>query len=182
MKVTSTKIPDVLVIEPKCFSDTRGFFLEAFSQVKYQEIGIHVPFIQDNLSGSKQGVLRGLHYQIKHPQGKLVSIIRGEVFDVVVDLRQSSKWFGQHVSVTLSEHNRHQLWIPPGFAHGFYVLSEWAEFLYKVTDIYAPDWERTIKWNDPTLNISWPILDESQLIVSEKDSRGVSFLEADKFQ
>jgi len=182
MKTTPTKIPDVLVIEPKFFSDSRGFFLEAFSQARYQEIGIHLPFIQDNLSGSKRGVLRGLHYQIKHPQGKLVSVIKGEVFDVVVDLRKGSRWFGQHVSIVLSEQNRHQLWIPPGFAHGFYVLSDWAEFLYKVTDIYAPDWERTIKWNDPALNISWPILEGSRPIVSEKDSNGVSFLQADKFQ
>ena len=182
MKTTPTKIPDVLVIEPKHFSDSRGFFMEAFSLARYQEIGIHLPFIQDNLSGSKRGVLRGLHYQIKHPQGKLVSVIKGEVFDVVLDLRKSSRWFGQHVSIVLSEQNRHQLWIPPGFAHGFYVLSDWAEFLYKVTDIYAPDWERTIKWNDPALNINWPILEGSRPIVSEKDSNGVSFQEADKFQ
>lgn len=182
MKATSTNIPDVLVIEPKFVSDSRGFFMEAFNQNRYQEIGIRLPFIQDNHSGSKQGVLRGLHYQIQHPQGKLVSVIRGEVFDVVVDLRKSSKFYGQHVSVILSEQNRHQLWIPPGFAHGFYVLSDWAEFIYKVTDIYAPDWERTIKWNDPALNISWPILEGSRPIVSEKDSNGVSFLQADKFQ
>ena len=182
MKVTPTKIPDVLVIEPRNFSDSRGFFIEAFNQSKYKEIGIDLPFIQDNLSGSKKGVLRGLHYQIKHPQGKLVSVLKGEVFDVVVDLRKGSKWFGEHVTARLSEHNRHQLWIPPGFAHGFYVLSDWAEFLYKVTDVYAPDWERTIMWNDPTLNINWPIRENFPVIVSEKDAQGCSFLEADKFQ
>lgn len=182
MKATPTPIPDVMVIEPKYISDPRGFFMEAFNQTRYREIGIDLPFIQDNLSGSKQGVLRGLHYQIIHPQGKLVSVIRGEVYDVVVDLRKSSKYFGQYIGVNLSEQNRRQLWVPPGFAHGFYVLSEWAEFLYKVTDIYSPEGERTILWNDPTLNINWPLIEGRDVIISEKDSKGIPFLEAEMFR
>ncbi len=182
MNVKPTKIPDVLVIEPKFISDERGFFMESFNQARYQEAGITHPFIQDNHSGSKKGVLRGLHYQIQHPQGKLVNVIKGEVFDVVVDIRQSSPTFGQHITEILSEENRKQLWIPPGFAHGFYVLSNWAEFIYKVTDIYAPQWERTMLWNDPDINIKWPVDDETNIIISQKDSQGVRFGNADKFK
>jgi len=179
MIVTPSKIPDILVIQPKIFSDSRGFFMESFNQEKYKMAGIDIPFIQDNHSGSKKGVLRGLHYQIKHPQGKLVSVIRGQVFDVAVDLRQGSPFFGQYVAEILSDENRKQLWIPPGFAHGFYVLSDWAEFIYKITDRYVPEFERTIAWNDPTLDIKWPIAEDAELIISEKDSQGAFFKDAE---
>jgi len=181
MNVNPTKIPDVLVIEPKFLSDSRGFFMESFNHETYKNAGIDLPFIQDNHSGSKKGVLRGLHYQIKYSQGKLVQVIKGEVYDVVVDIRQTSPFFGQHVGVSLSEGNRKQIWVPPGFAHGFYVLSDWAEFIYKVTDIYAPQWERTILWNDPFLNIDWPINEDVGVIISEKDSLGMNFKDAEKF-
>lgn len=181
MKFTSTKIPDVLVIEPKFIKDSRGFFMEAYNQQKYKAAGVSLPFIQDNHSGSKKGVLRGLHYQIKYPQGKLVSVTKGEVFDVAVDLRQGSPFFGTYVAEILTEHNRRQLWVPPGFAHGFYVLSDWAEFVYKITDIYAPEWERTIKWDDPTLKIEWPIDKNTDLIISQKDSNGVEFKQAETY-
>ena len=182
MKVIPTKIPDVLVIEPKLITDSRGFFMEAYNLEKYKQAGIDLNFIQDNHSGSKKGVLRGLHYQIKFPQGKLVSVIKGEVYDVAVDIRQNSPYFGQYVGEILSEDNRKQLWVPPGFAHGFYVLSDWAEFLYKITDIYAPEWERTISWNDPILNIDWPIIEDYDLIISEKDSHGTNFTDAEIFR
>lgn len=182
MRVRKTNIPDVMVIEPKLFEDSRGFFLESYNQERYMAAGIHLPFIQDNHSGSKKGVLRGLHYQIRHPQGKLVSVIKGEVYDVAVDLRQTSPHFGQYVAEVLSEENRKQLWIPPGFAHGFYVISEWAEFIYKITDIYAPEWERVILWNDPFLNIKWPINSETEILISEKDALGESFEASDKFK
>jgi len=182
MKVTPTKIPDVLVIEPKLITDSRGFFMEAYNLEQYKQAGIELNFIQDNHSGSKKGVLRGLHYQIKFPQGKLVSVIKGQVYDVAVDIRQNSPYFGQYVGEILSEDNRKQLWVPPGFAHGFYVLSDWAEFIYKITDVYAPQWERTISWNDPTLNIDWPINEEVDLIISEKDSHGTSFTDAEIYK
>lgn len=182
MKATPTKIPDVLVIEPKLITDSRGFFMEAYNLEQYKQAGIDLNFIQDNHSGSKKGVLRGLHYQIKFPQGKLVSVIKGEVYDVAVDIRQNSPYFGQYVGEILSEDNRKQLWVPPGFAHGFYVLSDWAEFIYKITDVYAPEWERTISWNDPTLNINWPINEEVDLIISEKDLHGTSFPDAEIYK
>lgn len=182
MKVTPTKIPDVLVIEPKLITDSRGFFMEAYNLEQYKQAGIELNFIQDNHSGSKKGVLRGLHYQIKFPQGKLVSVIKGQVYDVAVDIRQNSPYFGQYVGEILSEDNRKQLWVPPGFAHGFYVLSDWAEFIYKITDVYAPQWERTISWNDPTLNIDWPINEEVDLIISEKDLHGTSFTDAEIYK
>jgi len=181
MKSTPTDIPEILVIEPKYFSDSRGFFMESFNLESYANAGINTTFIQDNHSGSRKGVLRGLHYQIKHPQGKLVNVIKGEVYDVVVDIRKSSPHFGKHLGIILSEENRKQLWVPPGFAHGFYVLSDWAEFIYKVTDIYAPEWERTIAWNDPVLNIDWPINHDVGVIVSEKDAQGKKFSEADVY-
>ncbi len=182
MKATPTKIPDVLVVEPKLITDSRGFFMEAYNLEQYKQVGIDLNFIQDNHSGSKKGVLRGLHYQIKFPQGKLVSVIKGEVYDVAVDIRQNSPYFGQYVGEILSEDNRKQLWVPPGFAHGFYVLSDWAEFIYKITDVYAPEWERTISWNDPTLNIDWPINEEVDLIISEKDLHGTSFPDAEIYK
>jgi dTDP-4-dehydrorhamnose 3,5-epimerase len=157
VKATSTAIPEVLVIEPKVFGDARGFFYESFNGKAFDEaVGRHVEFVQDNHSRSAKGVLRGLHYQIQQPQGKLVRVVRGAVFDVAVDIRKSSPTFGQWVGVELSEDNHKQLWVPPGFAHGFLVLSETADFLYKTTDYYAPAHERGLRWNDPTLAIDWP--------------------------
>jgi dTDP-4-dehydrorhamnose 3,5-epimerase len=180
MKVIPTAIPDVLIIEPKVFGDTRGFFYESFNQAVFcQTIGFNTSFVQDNHSRSAQGVLRGLHYQIQQPQGKLVRVVRGAVFDVVVDIRRSSPTFGQWEGVELSEENHRQLWIPAGFAHGFLVLSDSAEFLYKTTDYYAPEFERCIVWNDTTLSIQWPLQNEPQL--SAKDQAGVTFLQAELF-
>jgi len=180
MKVTPTNIADVLIIEPKVFGDERGFFLESFNKKAFQEAtGITVDFVQDNHSKSTKGVLRGLHYQIKQPQGKLVRVTSGNVFDVVVDLRKSSSTFGQWAGVTLSADNKRQLWIPEGFAHGFIVLSETAEFLYKTTDYYAPEFERCIRWDDAALAIDWQYSDEP--FVSEKDSNGMSFAQAEIF-
>ena len=169
-RVTPTNLTDVLLLEPKVFGDERGFFLESFNQRDFEEaIGKPVNFVQDNHSCSQKGVLRGLHYQIRHPQGKLVRVTDGEVFDVVVDLRRSSSSFGQHTSALLNSVNHHQLWIPPGFAHGFLVLSENAEFLYKTTDYWYPKHERTLLWSDPDLLIDWPA-ENPQL--SPKDLRG----------
>jgi dTDP-4-dehydrorhamnose 3,5-epimerase len=171
MKVVKTDIPDVLLIEPQVFGDERGFFYESYNEKAFLEkLGISSHFVQDNHSRSVKNVLRGLHYQINQPQGKLVRVVVGSVFDVAVDLRKSSTTFGKWVGFYLTAENKHQLWIPPGFAHGFVVLSEYAEFLYKTTDYYAPQYERTLLWNDPDLAISWPIEDEP--IVSAKDKVG----------
>ena len=177
MKATRLAIPDVVLIEPKVFGDARGFFFESFNQKAFNEAtGTQHEFVQDNHSRSAKGVLRGLHYQIKQPQGKLVRVVRGAVFDVAVDIRKGSPTFGQWVGEELSEDNHRQLWVPPGFAHGFVVLSDAAEFLYKTTDYYAPQFERCIMWNDPTLDIDWP----TQLpILSDKDSKGQAFLSAE---
>jgi len=181
VNVISTKIPDVVIIEPKIFGDERGFFFESFNKKGFEEaIGIAANFVQDNHSKSTKGVLRGLHYQIKQPQGKLVRVSSGEVFDVAVDLRKSSPTFGQWTGVILSGDNKRQLWMPEGFAHGFIVISETAEFLYKTTDYYAPEFERCIRWDDPGLAIDWQYNEESQ--VSEKDAQGVSFNHADVFE
>lgn len=180
MDVVSTKIPDVLLIEPKIFGDERGFFFESFNQRVWEEkTGMQTKFVQDNHSRSQRGVLRGLHYQIKQPQGKLVRCVAGEVFDVAVDLRKDSPMLGQWVGVHLSAENKRQLWIPEGFAHGFLVLSETAEFLYKTTDYYCPEHERCIIWNDPHLEIKWP--SDVRPVLSEKDQQGRSFSRADKF-
>jgi dTDP-4-dehydrorhamnose 3,5-epimerase len=158
MRVIPTAIPDVLLIEPMVFGDERGFFFESYNQKAFQDTtGLDVLFVQDNHSKSTKGVLRGLHYQIQQPQGKLVRVVRGEVFDVVVDIRKGSKTFGRWVGEVLSGDNKKQLWIPPGFAHGFLVISETAEFLYKTTDYFAPQYERSILWSDPELNINWPV-------------------------
>ena len=181
MQLTPLTIPDVVVIEPKVFQDDRGFFLETFQAEKYRAAGISVPLVQDNHSGSRRGVLRGLHYQIRKPQGKLVSAIVGEVFDVAVDLRRSSPTFGRWVGVTLSSQNHRQIWVPPGFAHGFYVLSEWAEITYKVTDFYDPQGERTLIWNDPQVGIHWPLPDDQKPILSPKDAQGLPLSGADLF-
>ncbi|ACK69927.1 dTDP-4-dehydrorhamnose 3,5-epimerase [Gloeothece citriformis PCC 7424] len=180
MKVIPTEIPDVLIIEPKVFGDDRGFFYESFTEKVFKdktEVDTH--FVQDNHSRSLKNVLRGLHYQIKQPQGKLVRVVLGEVFDVAVDIRSNSPTFGQWVGCRLSAENKRQLWVPEGFAHGFLVLSEAAEFLYKTTDYYAPEYERTIIWNDPDIGIDWPIEDEP--ILSNKDQAGKLFKEADVF-
>ena len=180
MNVIATAIPDVLIIEPKVFGDERGFFFESFNQLRFAElIGEDVHFVQDNHSRSVKNVLRGLHYQIQQPQGKLVRVVQGTVYDVAVDIRRSSPTFGQHVGVELSAENKRMLWIPPGFAHGFVVLSDTAEFLYKTTDYWAPEFERSIVWNDPTINIQWPIQAEPAL--SAKDRESTLLAEAEHF-
>jgi dTDP-4-dehydrorhamnose 3,5-epimerase len=178
MKVTPTSIADVLIIEPKVFGDQRGFFLESFNQRAFNAAtGTDFNFVQDNHSRSAKNVLRGLHYQVGQPQGKLVRVVRGAVFDVAVDIRPASPTFGQWFGLELSEENHRQLWVPPGLAHGFLVLSDSAEFLYKTTDYYAPEQERCIVWNDPTLGIAWPLEGGSPLL-SGKDAAGLSFKEA----
>ena len=180
MKATRLAIPDVVLIEPKVFGDARGFFFESFNQKAFNEAtGTNHAFVQDNHSRSSQGVLRGLHYQIQQPQGKLVRVARGRVWDVAVDIRKSSPTFGQWVGAELSEDNQHQLWVPPGFAHGFVVLSESADFLYKTTDYYAPEHERCIAWNDPQLAIRWPYGAEPRL--SAKDAQGLMLAQAEVF-
>ena len=179
--LTRTKIPDVFVLTPRLFEDERGTFIETFQSQKLQAAGIAAAFVQDNQSGSRRGVLRGLHYQIQQPQGKLVRAVVGEIYDVAVDLRRSSPTFGQWVGEYLSPQNRRQMWVPAGFAHGFYVLSEWAEVLYKTTDYYAPQFERTLLWNDEALGIEWPLLEEVPTILSAKDSAGKLLREAELF-
>jgi dTDP-4-dehydrorhamnose 3,5-epimerase len=180
VKATRLAIPDVVMFEPRVFGDERGFFFESFSQRSFdQAVGRQVNFVQENHSRSARNVLRGLHYQIKRPQGKLVRVIAGSVFDVAVDLRRSSATFGQWVGEVLSEENKKQLWVPEGFAHGFVVLSEFAESLYKTTDYYAPEHERCIAWDDPTLAIEWPANGTPTL--SEKDARGTDFISAEMF-
>jgi len=180
LKITPTAIPDVLVIEPKVFGDERGFFFESFNQAKFESfIGKQVNFVQDNHSKSVKNVLRGLHYQIQQPQGKLVRVVQGEVFDVAVDIRKSSATFGKWVGEVLSAENKKQLWVPDGFAHGFVVLSETAEFLYKTTDYYAPEYERSILWNDSAIDIKWPINGEP--ILSVKDQQAKTLATAEHF-
>ena len=178
MKATPTRIPDVLLIEPKVFGDDRGFFFESFNRCTFHEAtGLNVDFVQDNHSKSARNVLRGLHYQLAQPQGKLVRVTQGEVFDVAVDIRKGSSTYGQWVGEILSAENKKQLWIPAGLAHGFVVLSETAAFLYKTTDYYAPQHERCIAWNDPDLAIAWPI--KGQPLLSAKDAAGAAFREAE---
>lgn len=179
MDFISTKIPDVLIIEPKMFGDERGFFIETYRENKFIEAGIPDKFVQENHSSSQKGVLRGLHYQIKSTQGKLVRTIAGEILDVVVDIRRRSPTFGQWVGIILSETNKRQLWVPKGFAHGFYVLSEQAQVTYKVTDYYAPEWERTILWNDPQIGIDWQI--SVAPILAQKDADGKLLRDAEIF-
>ena len=179
MDVRQTDLPGVLLIEPKVFGDSRGCFMETFSAGRYAEHGLTGPFVQDNYSRSKRGTLRGLHYQIEQPQGKLVQVLRGEIFDVAVDLRRSSSNFGKAVGITLSEHNHRQLYIPPGFAHGFLVLSEDADFVYKCTEYYSPQHERTLLWSDPILGVEWPLTGEP--ILSAKDLAGRPLSETDCF-
>jgi dTDP-4-dehydrorhamnose 3,5-epimerase len=172
----------LVIIQPKSFEDDRGFFYESFHKQKFLEGGIHLDIVQQNHSGSKKNILRGLHYQIKNSQGKLVRALKGEVFDVAVDLRKTSPTFGEWEGVVLSEENKQLLWIPPGFAHGFFVMSDWAEVEYCTTDIYSPEHERTIIWNDPDLNIAWPIPDGEQPILSTKDSQGKLFKDAEIYE
>jgi dTDP-4-dehydrorhamnose 3,5-epimerase len=179
MDVRETRLPGVLVIEPRIFADTRGFFLETFSAERYADKGIRGPFVQDNWSHSVRGTLRGLHYQVQQSQGKLVQVMNGEIFDVAVDLRQDSPTFGQWEAEILSAENKKQFFIPPGFAHGFLVLSETADFVYKCTDYYAPDHDRTLLWNDETVGIQWPRVED--LILSEKDKNGAPLESAECF-
>ena len=180
MKVIATRIAEVQVVEPRVFTDSRGYFFESFNERALAAAGILGPFVQDNQSFSLRGVLRGLHYQIQQSQGKLLRCISGEIFDVAVDLRRHSPTFGEWVGETLSSSNRRMLWIPPGFAHGFLVLSDSAEVLYKATDFYAPQHERTVLWNDPKIGIAWPTVQQTTL--SDKDLAGVSLAEAEVYE
>jgi dTDP-4-dehydrorhamnose 3,5-epimerase len=181
MKFIPTEIPDVVLIEPQVFGDQRGFFMETFRASEFAEAGITATFVQDNHSASRRGILRGLHYQIRQPQGKLIRVILGEIYDVALDIRRISPTFGRWVGLVLSVESKNQLWIPPGFAHGFYVMSEMAEVVYKATDYYAPEWERTILWNDPQLAIPWPLQGHEQPLLSAKDANGIPFIQAEYF-
>ena len=181
MRFTNMKLSGVVLVEPKVFEDERGFFFESYHRRLFNEHEVALEFVQDNHSRSKQGALRGLHYQIQQPQGKLVRVILGEIYDVAVDLRRSSPTFGQWIGLFLSADNKKQLYIPPGFAHGFFVVSEWTEVLYKATDYYAPQWERTLLWNDPQINISWPLLDGEAPLLSAKDAAGTPFDQAEVY-
>ena len=182
MRFTYTEIPDIIIIEPEIIIDHRGFFAETFQEKKYLDGGIKTRFVQENLSGSKKGVLRGLHYQIKHAQDKLIQVTKGLIYDVAVDLRLGSPTFGHWVGAKLSSEKRNQIWIPKGFAHGFLTLSDWAEVHYSVTDYYAPEWERTILWNDPDIGIVWPLDLGTTPIVSTKDQAGKLFRNADVYE
>ena len=178
MKVTPTDIPDVLVVEPRVFGDARGFFFESWNRRTFAAAGLDVAFVQDNHSRSSRGVLRGLHYQIHHAQGKLVRVIAGEVYDVAVDLRRASPTFGRHVAVTLSADNARMLWVPAGFAHGFCVTSDSADFLYKTTDYWHAEHERTLLWNDPALGIDWPV---GEPVIAAKDAAGTPLARAETY-
>lgn len=180
MEFVPTTLPDVVLIKPKVFEDPRGFFMETYREDRFTAGGISQQFVQENHSASGKGVLRGLHYQIRQTQGKLVRVISGEIFDVAVDIRRSSLTFGQWVGIILSAENKHQLWVPAGFAHGFYVLSDRAEVVYKVTDYYAPEWERSILWSDPEIGVEWP-LNGIDPILSQKDVAGKPLADAEIF-
>ena len=179
LQLIPTTLKDVVILEPKVFGDERGFFLEAYNEATFRALGLPTRFVQDNHSGSRKGVLRGLHYQLKQPQGKLVRALRGEIFDVAVDLRQDSAQFGQWFGLVLSAENRRMLWVPPGFGHGFLVLTEFAEVSYKATELYAPAFERSILWNDPAIGIDWPLDGEPTL--SEKDKAGSLLVDAETY-
>lgn len=181
MKMEALAIPEVLLITPRVFGDARGFFMESWNRRAFAAAGLDLDFVQDNHSRSQQRVLRGLHYQIRQPQGKLVRVVAGAVFDVAVDLRRSSPYFGQWAGATLSAENQQMLWVPPGFAHGFYVLSESADFLYKTTEFYAPEAERCVIWNDPDIAIDWPLLDNKLPLLASKDTAGLSLLKSETF-
>lgn len=182
MEFIATELPGVVLVQPKVFGDERGFFMETYRMDKFEQAGIPTRFVQDNHSRSQQGVLRGLHYQIQQAQGKLVRVIAGEVFDVAVDIRRNSSCFGKWTGARLSAENKREMWVPPGFAHGFYVLSEWAEVTYKTNDYYAPQWERSIAWNDPQICIQWPLIDGQQPSLSGKDMKAATLAEAEVFE
>jgi dTDP-4-dehydrorhamnose 3,5-epimerase len=182
MQIIDTALDSVKIIEPKVFGDDRGFFLESWNKKLFEDNGLPSHFVQDNHSRSSQGVLRGLHYQLKNAQGKLVRVTSGEVFDVAVDMRKSSPQFGQWVGVLLSESNKRQLWVPPGFAHGFYVTSESADFQYKCTDYYLPEFERSLLWNDPTVGIDWPLVEGVETQLATKDAAGTLLGQSDTFE
>jgi len=182
MQFIRTDIPEVVIIEPRVFEDSRGFFMETYQAQNFVQAGIGFNFVQDNHSRSSQYTLRGLHYQIRHAQGKLVRVVAGEIFDAAVDIRRSSSTFGKSIGILLSAQNKRQIWIPPGFAHGFYVVSEWAEVLYKATDFYDPTAERAILWNDPTLNVPWPIPPGDLPTLSPKDRAGKLLTEAEIYE
>jgi dTDP-4-dehydrorhamnose 3,5-epimerase len=181
MKVEPTSLPGAILINPDVFEDSRGYFMETWNSREFSAAGIDAVFVQDNMSQSARHTLRGLHYQIRQPQGKLVRVVRGEVFDVAVDLRRSSPTFGKHAGVFLSADNKCSFWVPPGFAHGFLVLSNTAEFEYKCTDYYAPEFERAIRWDDPDIGIDWPLPDGAQPLLSARDEAAVSFAQADTY-
>ncbi|TWX72961.1 dTDP-4-dehydrorhamnose 3,5-epimerase [Colwellia sp. C1TZA3] len=181
MKFVKTAIEDVVILEPTIFGDERGFFMETFRDDEFKAKCSEQVFIQDNHSKSSQGILRGLHYQTQNTQGKLLRVVSGEVYDVAVDMREYSPTFGQHVGVVLSAENKKQLWVPAGFAHGFYVMSDSAEFVYKCTDYYSPEFEVSLKWNDPALNIQWPLVNSALPNLSSKDENGLCFADAPKF-
>ncbi len=182
MNLTPTSLPDVFLIEPAVFRDERGFFTETYQRSRFAAAGIPQEFIQDNLSGSRQGVLRGLHFQISHPQGKLIRAVRGEIYDVCVDLRRSSPTFGQWAGFTLTGESLHQLWIPAGFAHGYYTLSDWAEVQYKVDNDYDPSGERTLLWNDAQVNVQWPLVNGQAPLLSAKDALGKLLSDLETFE
>jgi len=181
MNIVDTAIPDVKILEPKVFGDERGFFLETFREDWFREHVADVSFVQDNHSKSGQGILRGLHYQTQQTQGKLVRVVAGEVYDVAVDIRKNSPTFGKHVGVLLSGDNKRLLWVPEGFAHGFYVTTESAEFVYKCTNYYAPEFEQSLLWNEPSLGVQWPLVGGSQPLLSPKDEAGLMLAEAPTF-
>jgi len=182
MKFIPTEIPDVIIVEPDVFGDHRGFFMESWHAEKFAEGGIDAQFVQDNHSRSNQGILRGLHYQIEQPQGKLVRVLSGEVFDVAVDLRRDSPTFGKWFGMTLNDIDKKMLWVSPGFAHGFYVVSEQADFFYKCTELYAPEHERAIRWDDPDLAIDWPIASGQEPVLASKDAAAKSFKDAEVYE
>ena len=182
MEFIPTRIPEIILVKPKIYEDPRGFFMETYREDRFIMGGISQPFVQENHSASSKGVIRGLHYQIQKTQGKLVRVISGEIFDVAVDIRRSSPTFGLWVGIILSVENKYQLWVPSGFAHGFYVLSERAEVVYKVTDYYAPEWERSILWNDPKIGIDWHLAKDASPILSQKDLNGKSLADAELFE
>jgi dTDP-4-dehydrorhamnose 3,5-epimerase len=181
MEFVPTRLPDVMVIRPKVFEDARGFFMDTWHRKQFEQEGIDASFVQDSHSGSKAGTIRGLHYQIKQAQGKLIRVVKGEAFDVAVDIRRSSPDFGQWTGEVLSAENHKVIWIPPGFAHGFLVLSETAEFEYKCTDYYAPEHERTLQWDDPDIGIDWPLLEEEKPLLSDKDALGLPLKDAEVY-